>query len=111
MGPVRVSVAPSIQTESAKVATGKRGEEIVYRKERDRVAFHGLDPDAVFWRSKDDELAPIDGVADGRAANFGAKRQVPQIAPCLGVEGDEVALAVAAEYEPASSRRDPGPRT
>jgi hypothetical protein len=44
----------------AKVATGKRGEKIVYRKERDRVAAFGGDPDAVFWRSKDDELAPID---------------------------------------------------
>jgi hypothetical protein len=46
--------------EIATVATGKRGEMIVYRKEQDRVAALGLDPNAVFWRSKDDELAAID---------------------------------------------------
>ena len=59
-GTVRTTTAPSVQSEMAKAATGKRGEEIVYRKERDRVATLGLNPDAVFWRSKDDELAPID---------------------------------------------------
>lgn len=57
---VGTSRAPTVQSEMAKVATGKLGEEIAYRKERERVAAFGGDPDAVFWRSKDDELAPVD---------------------------------------------------
>ena len=57
---IRTSRAPSIQTELAKTQIGKRGEEIAFHKERERVASFGLNPDVVVWRSETDELAPID---------------------------------------------------
>lgn len=57
---VRNSTAPTVQSEMAKAATGKRGEGIAYRKERDRVTAFGGDPGAVVWRSKNDETAPVD---------------------------------------------------
>ncbi|MDP3968990.1 MAG: DUF3883 domain-containing protein [Nocardioides sp.] len=59
-GTVGISTAPTVESEIAKVATGKLGEKIAYRKERERVASFGGNPDAVFWRAKNDELAPID---------------------------------------------------
>lgn len=57
---VGTSTAPTIESQVAKVATGRLGEEIAYRKERERVASFGGDPDTVYWRSRDDERAPID---------------------------------------------------
>ncbi len=59
----RNSSAPTVQSELAKVATGKRGEMIVFEKERQRVAAAGGTPGSVFWRSEKDELAPIDIVS------------------------------------------------
>jgi hypothetical protein len=56
----RNSSAPSIQTDSEKRRIGKRGEEVVYNKERERLLESGLNPDSVVWHSATDELAPFD---------------------------------------------------
>lgn len=56
----RNSCAPSIQTDSEKRRIGKRGEEVVYNKERERLLEIGLNPDSVVWHSATDELAPFD---------------------------------------------------
>ena len=58
-----------------------------------------------------DELPAVDGVADGRGANPGAERHVPQVAPRVGVERDEVALAVAGEHQARGRRGHARPRT
>ncbi|WP_407336096.1 DUF3883 domain-containing protein [Dietzia kunjamensis] len=63
------STAPTVQSQVDKVATGKLGEEIAYRKERERVAAFGGDPDTVFWRSRGDELAPVDILSFDRDGN------------------------------------------
>jgi hypothetical protein len=55
-----ISSAPSIQSETERRRVGKRGEEVVFFKERERVEELGLAPDLVIWQSKNDELAPID---------------------------------------------------
>jgi hypothetical protein len=39
---------------------GKRGEEIVYNKERQRLQALGMDPDSVTWVSKTNETSPYD---------------------------------------------------
>lgn len=54
------SSAPPIQSEAEKRRVGRRGEEVAFMKERERVAGLGLDPDQVIWQSKDDQLAPFD---------------------------------------------------
>lgn len=62
-GSGHTSTAPSIQTEFAKRQVGKRGELVVYRLEVERVRQFGMNPDMVEWRSRTDELAPIDIVS------------------------------------------------
>ena len=57
---IRVSHAPSVGNESERRQIGRRGEEIAYIKERERLAELGLDPDLVTWESQVDELAPYD---------------------------------------------------
>ncbi|MGW8645624.1 sacsin N-terminal ATP-binding-like domain-containing protein [Micromonospora chalcea] len=54
------STAPYIQSEAEKRQIGKRGEEVVFHKERERLREAGKSPDLVVWVSKDDELAPFD---------------------------------------------------
>lgn len=56
----RNTIAPSMQTESEKRRIGKRGEEVAYNKERERLREIGLNPDSVVWHSATDELAPFD---------------------------------------------------
>lgn len=57
---IRASSAPPIGNESERRRIGKRGEEIAYTKERERLTELGLDPDVVTWESATDELAPYD---------------------------------------------------
>ena len=57
---LRTSSAPPVGNESERRRIGKRGEEIAYTKERERLAELGLDPDLVTWESQVDELAPYD---------------------------------------------------
>jgi hypothetical protein len=47
------------QTEK-NLRTGKRGEEIVYNKERQRLQALGMNPDSVSWVSKTNETSPYD---------------------------------------------------
>lgn len=54
------SSAPLVSHDSEKRRIGKRGEEIAYTKERERLAQIGFDPDLVTWESAIDELAPYD---------------------------------------------------
>ncbi|MET7402374.1 DUF3883 domain-containing protein [Dactylosporangium sp. NPDC005572] len=54
------STAPSIQSEAEKRQIGRRGEEVVYHAERERLCKAGKNPDLVVWVSQDDELAPFD---------------------------------------------------
>jgi CheY-like chemotaxis protein len=65
--------------------------------------------DGVAGRDRE-ELPAVDGVADGRGANRGAVRHVPQVAPRVGVERDEVTLAVAGEHQAPGRRGHAGPR-
>lgn len=60
---VSVSTAPPVQSDAEKRRIGKRGEEVAYAKERDRLVEMGMDPDAVIWQSKTDETAPFDIVS------------------------------------------------
>lgn len=69
LGADKKSTAPSVESQVEKVATGKRGEEIAYRKERERVAQFGGNPDAVFWQSKEHELAPVDIISYDESGN------------------------------------------
>ncbi|MEV4691356.1 DUF3883 domain-containing protein [Micromonospora echinospora] len=55
-----ISTAPSIQSEEEKRQIGKRGEEVAFHKERERLREAGKNPDLVVWVSKDDELSPFD---------------------------------------------------
>ncbi|OKI49337.1 sacsin N-terminal ATP-binding-like domain-containing protein [Micromonospora sp. CB01531] len=55
-----ISTAPSLQSEAEKRHIGKRGEEVVFHKERERLRDAGKNPDLVVWVSKDDELSPFD---------------------------------------------------
>lgn len=54
------STAPSIHTEQENRRIGKRGEEVVYHAERQRLKKQGKNPDSVRWVSKVDELSPYD---------------------------------------------------
>ncbi|MHA7297199.1 sacsin N-terminal ATP-binding-like domain-containing protein [Pseudarthrobacter sp. MDT3-1] len=54
------STAPSIHIEQENRRIGKRGEEVVYHAERQRLKKHGKNPDSVRWVSKVDELSPFD---------------------------------------------------
>ncbi|SIM53686.1 DUF3883 domain-containing protein [Micromonospora cremea] len=55
-----ISTAPSVQSEAEKRQIGKRGEEVVFHKERERLREAGKNPDLVVWVSNDDELSPFD---------------------------------------------------
>lgn len=57
---MRASSAPPAGNESERRRIGKRGEEIAYTMERERLAELGLNPDLVTWESQVDELAPYD---------------------------------------------------
>ena len=59
-GRTGASAAPSIHTEHENRRIGKRGEEVVYRAERQRLKNCGKNPDSVRWVSKTDELSPYD---------------------------------------------------
>jgi hypothetical protein len=52
--------APTLQSEADKRRVGRRGEEIVFTKERARLQAAGKDPNRVVWVSKDYETAPFD---------------------------------------------------
>ena len=52
--------APTLQSEADKRRVGRRGETIVYHKERDRLRSMGRDPDLAVWVSKENERAPFD---------------------------------------------------
>ncbi|GAB1641457.1 sacsin N-terminal ATP-binding-like domain-containing protein [Krasilnikovia sp. MM14-A1259] len=52
--------APTLQSEADKRRVGRRGEEIVFTKERARLQAAGKDPNRVVWMSKDHETAPFD---------------------------------------------------
>lgn len=54
------STAPSIHTEQENRRVGKRGEEVAYHAERQRLKKHGKNPDSVHWVSNADELSPYD---------------------------------------------------
>ena len=54
------STAPSFQTGEENRRVGKRGEEIVYNAERERLRSLGKNPDSVVWISRTDELSPFD---------------------------------------------------
>jgi hypothetical protein len=54
------SSAPTIRTEEEKRRIGKRGEEVAWRRERDRLRELGKNPDLAVWVSKTDELSPFD---------------------------------------------------
>jgi hypothetical protein len=55
-----VSGAPTLRTEEEKRRIGKRGEEVAWRRERERLRQLGKNPDLAVWVSKTDELAPFD---------------------------------------------------
>jgi hypothetical protein len=57
------STAPSILTDEENRRIGKRGEEVVYHAERERLNKLGKNPDSVRWVSKVDELSPYDIVS------------------------------------------------
>lgn len=52
--------APSVQIEQENRRIGKRGEEIAYKAEQNRLKTLGKNPDSVHWISKTDELSPYD---------------------------------------------------
>jgi hypothetical protein len=54
------SSAPTVQSEAERRRVGKRGEEVAFVKERERVEAMRANPDLVVWQSKNDELAPFD---------------------------------------------------
>jgi hypothetical protein len=54
------STAPSIHTEEENRRIGRRGEEVAYYAERNRLKKLGKNPDSVHWVSKVDELSPYD---------------------------------------------------
>lgn len=60
IGTGRPSKAPSIQTEEDNRRVGKRGEDVAYNAERQRLEALGRNPDSVHWISKTDELSPYD---------------------------------------------------
>ncbi len=57
------STAPSIHTEQENRRIGKRGEEVVYHAERQRLEECGKNPDSVRWVSKVNELSPYDMIS------------------------------------------------
>ncbi|BCW78325.1 DUF3883 domain-containing protein [Arthrobacter sp. NicSoilC5] len=57
------STAPSIHTEEEDRRIGKRGEEVVFHAERQRLSKLGKNPDSVRWVSKVNELSPYDLVS------------------------------------------------
>jgi hypothetical protein len=57
------STAPSIHTDEENRRIGKRGEEVVYHAERERLNKLGKNPGSVRWVSKVDELSPYDIVS------------------------------------------------
>lgn len=54
------SQAPSVQTEEENRRIGKRGEEVAYNAERERIQALGKNANSVRWVSKTDELSPYD---------------------------------------------------
>ena len=56
-----------------------------------------------------DVLAAVDRKAHRRGLNRGAERHVPQVAACLRVERDEIALSVAGEHQSAGGGEHAGP--
>src|SRR4051812_12770147 len=57
-----------------------------------------------------DLLPAVGGVADRGRVNRRAELHVPEVLARVGVECDQVALAVSGEHEAAGRRRDAGPR-
>ncbi|RZU48794.1 uncharacterized protein DUF3883 [Krasilnikovia cinnamomea] len=52
--------APTLQSEADKRRVGRRGEEIVFHKERERLRAAGKDPNRTVWVSAERETSPFD---------------------------------------------------